>query len=199
MITTLSLKVNMDKTKIIFLGSQGSGKSTQARMLAQYLAYPYIEMGQLLRDKSRETSTEGGITRQALEVGDLVPDQITIAALKERLAKNDCQKGFILDGYPRNYAQLEGLPPDIDKVFYIKVSDDQAVKRLIERGRHDDSLDVIERRLELYHRESEPLLLYFRNQGKLEEIDGERTIDEIHHDVVTRLGKLGLNNNVSKN
>lgn len=182
--------------KILFLGGQGSGKSTQARMMAQYLAYPYIEMGQLLRDKSRENSTEGGIIRQALEVGDLVPDQITIATLKERLKKDDCQKGFVLDGYPRNYAQLEGLPPDIDKVFFIKVSDEQAVKRLIARGRHDDSLDVIQRRLELYHRESEPLLLYFRNQGKLLEIDGERDIDEIHHDILI---KLESKNNVSKN
>lgn len=173
--------------KIILLGGQGSGKSTQAKMLSEKLSLPYIEMGQLLRVKSKENDTQAGEIREALEVGNLVPDQITIKTLGDRLAKKDCVGGFVLDGYPRNYAQLEGLPKGINKIFYIKVTDPEAIRRLIKRGRNDDSLDVITRRLELYHRETEPLLTYFKQGNNLEEIDGERAIDDIHQDILTRL------------
>lgn len=171
----------------IFLGGQGSGKSTQAKMLAEKLGLPYIEMGQLFRDKSRENNIEAGEIRAALETGDLVPDAIAVKTLQDRVKKNDCKNGYVLDGYPRNYAQLEGLPRGIDKVFYIKVNDDEAIRRLIDRGRHDDSLDIITKRLKLYHMETEPLLAYFRQEKILEEIDGERTIEEIYTDVKSRL------------
>jgi adenylate kinase len=173
--------------KIIFLGGQGSGKSTQAKMLAQELGLPYIEMGQLLREKSKEEDTEAGEVRQALEIGNLVPDSIAVKILQERVAQNDCQAGYVLDGYPRNYAQLEGLPDDIDLVFYVKVADNEAISRLIKRGREDDSLDVITRRLELYHKETEPLLAYFNQENKLQEVGGERSIEEIHEDIKKRL------------
>ena len=173
--------------KIIVLGGQGSGKSTQAEMLATSLGLPYIEMGQIFRDRSRENDTEAGEIRAALETGDLVPDKITVKTLQDRLEKDDCKNGFVLDGYPRNYAQIEGLPKDIDKVFYIKVRDEEAIRRLIDRGRHDDSLDVIQRRLELFHRETEPLLTYFQQEEILEEVDGERSREEIHQDIVARM------------
>ena len=169
--------------KLIFLGSQGSGKSTQASTLSQKLVLPYIEMGQLMRDKAQEA----GEVREALEKGDLVPDNIAVVTLKERLAKSDCKNGYILDGYPRNYAQLEGIESDIDKVFFIKVSDQEGIKRLIDRARHDDTLETITRRLELYHQQTEPLLLYFKQKGILEEIDGQRNIDEVHQDIINRL------------
>lgn len=180
--------------KIIFLGAQGSGKSSQAKMLADKLNLPYIEMGQLLRDKAKEDGNEAGEIKQALEVGNLVPDAITTGLLKDRVSQSDSNGGYILDGYPRNYAQIEGLPQDVDKVFYIKVSDNEGIQRLIARGRHDDSLDVISRRLELYHRETEPLLTYFRQKGIIEEINGERTQAEVHQDIISKLGNgLGKN------
>ena len=175
--------------KIIVIGPQGSGKSTQAKMLAEKLSLPYVEMGHLLREKSADTDTQAGKIRQALEVGNLVPDQITIQTLHQRLEKSDCKNGFVLDGYPRNYVQLEGLPPGINKVFYIHVPDDVAIKRLIARGRHDDSLNIITRRLELFHRETEPLLAYFRQEKITEEVDGGRNVEEIHQDVMSRLKK----------
>lgn len=175
--------------KIIILGGQGSGKSTQAKLLAEKLAVPYIEMGQVLREKARGNDTEAGDIRQALEAGNLVADHITVKTLHDRIVKRDCQNGFVLDGYPRNYAQLEGLPKDINKVFALKVSDSEAIKRLIARARPDDSLDLIQRRLELYHAETEPLLAYFRQERILEEVDGKRTIEEIHQEIVEKVNK----------
>lgn len=177
----------MSSYKIIFLGPQGSGKSTQAKMLASKLSLPYIEMGQLFRDRAKESDQDAGDIRQALEQGNLVPDSIAIKTLQERLQQVDAKGGFILDGYPRNYAQLEGLPQSIDKVFYIEVPDDIAIQRLIDRGRHDDSLDVISRRLELFHRETEPLLTYFRQQKIIEEVSGEKGIGETHQEIISRL------------
>lgn len=177
----------MNVMKILILGGQGSGKSTQAKMLAASLGLPYIEMGQLFRAKSKAEGTEAGEIREALEAGNLVPDQVATKTLNERINKNDCKNGFVLDGYPRNYAQLEGLPRDITRVFFIKVPDSIAIKRLIERGRHDDSLDVITRRLELFHTETEPLLAYFRQKKILEEIDGLGTIEEVHQDIIAKV------------
>lgn len=173
--------------KILVLGGQGSGKSTQAKMLAEKLGLPYIEMGQLFREKSKAGDTEAGEIREALEVGNLVPDQVATKTLYERINKNDCKNGFVIDGYPRNYAQLEGLPRDITRVFFIKVPDDIAIKRLIDRGRHDDSLDVMTRRLEVFHTETEPLLTYFRQEKILEEIDGDRSLEEVHQDIIAKL------------
>lgn len=175
--------------KIIILGSQGSGKSTQAKLLAEKIGVPYIEMGQLLRDRMQNNNPEAGEIREAIKVGNLVPEKIVIRTLQARIKSSDCQNGFVLDGFPRNYAQLEGLPKGIDKVFFIKISDQEAIRRLIDRARYDDNLNVIQRRLALYHRQTEPLLAYFRQEGILEEVDGHATIEEIQEDIVKRLSK----------
>lgn len=175
--------------KIIILGSQGSGKSTQAKLLAEKIGVPYIEMGQLLQDKMQNNNPEAGEIREAIKVGNLVPEKIVIRTLQARIKSSDCQNGFVLDGFPRNYAQLEGLPKGIDKVFFIKISDQEAIRRLIDRARYDDNLNVIQRRLALYHRQTEPLLTYFRQEGILEEVDGHATIEEIREDIVKRLSK----------
>lgn len=173
--------------KIIFLGSQGSGKSTQAQLVAEKLKLPCIEMGQLFRDKAKDKDSQAQEIKRALDVGELVPDEITVKTLHDRLFKADCARGYVLDGYPRNYAQLEGLEKDIDKVFYIKVSDQEGIKRLIARARHDDNLSIVTKRLQIYHRMTEPLLAYFRQRGLLEEIDGNRSIEEVARDIQKRL------------
>jgi len=169
--------------KIIFLGSQGSGKSTQAQFVAKKLNLSCIEMGQLFRDKAKDKDSQAHEIKRALDVGELVPDEIAIKTLHDRLLKADCAKGYVLDGYPRNYAQLEGLEKDINKVFNIKLSDHEGIKRSIERARTDDNLQVLTRRLELYHQKTEPLLAYFRQKGILEEIDGNRSIEEVARDI----------------
>ena len=173
--------------KIIFLGSQGSGKSTQAQLVAKKLNLPCIEMGQLFRDKAKDKDSQAQEIKRALDVGELVPDEIAIKTLHDRLLKADCVRGYVLDGYPRNYAQLEGLEKDIDKVFNIKLSDHEGIKRSINRARTDDNLQVLTRRLKLYHQKTEPLLAYFGQKGILEEIDGDRTVEEVAGDIQKRL------------
>lgn len=173
--------------KIIFLGSQGSGKSTQAKLLAQNLDLPYIEMGQLLRDRAKETDAEATVIRKALDTGNLVLDELAIKTLKRRLKNADCQNGYILDGYPRNYAQLRGYGESIDQVFYIKVSDQESLKRLLQRAREDDTLVLLTKRLKLYHQKTKPLLACFKKEGVLEELDGERSIEAIAQDVAERV------------
>lgn len=172
--------------KIIFLGSQGSGKSTQAKILAGKLNTPYLEMGQIFRERAKDTDQEAQEIKKALEVGNLVPDQTAVKTLKDKL-KEVGQKGYVLDGYPRNLVQLEGFNVRVDKVFYIKVSDEEGVRRLMLRKREDDTLEVLKRRLELYHQQTEPLLAHFRNLNNLEEINGEQEIEEIAQEIEKRI------------
>lgn len=169
--------------KIIFLGPQGSGKSTQAKSLAEFLGVPYIEMSQLLRIKMDGTDSDAIAINKAMQEGTLVPDQIVTRLLHERLEDLDCKNGYILDGFPRSKEQLEGLPLGIDKVFYITLTDEQSIERLLKRGRADDSEQIIRRRLDIYHDLTEPVLLYFNEKGILTEINGEPSIEEISQEI----------------
>ncbi|MBI3342396.1 nucleoside monophosphate kinase, partial [Candidatus Curtissbacteria bacterium] len=120
--------------------------------------------------------------KEALEQGRLVENQITVDSLKEKIKKVG-SGGYVLDGYPRNSEQLSYLDNDIDKVFYINVSDDEAIKRLTERARHDDTPELIKKRIDIYHDETEPLLKYFRDKKVLEEINGEQSIEKVSEDL----------------
>lgn len=173
--------------KFVFLGVQGSGKSTQAEIVAEKLNLPYIEMGQLFRDKKEANDEDAKKIRETIDRGYLVPDELATSTLLQRLAKPDCEKGYVLDGYPRNEAQFAALDKDIDKVFNIEVSDDEAIKRLLLRGRHDDTREALQKRMGWHHSETEPLLSKFREMGILEEVDGERTIEEIAQDIEERV------------
>lgn len=168
--------------KIIFLGTQGSGKSTQAQLLAIALELPYFEMGQLLRNRSGKNDDLGRELKEALNQGHLVRDEITISILAENLQAKSTIRGYVLDGYPRNFAQYNAL--DIDIVIYVKVTDEQSIKRLMLRARADDTPEALRKRLEIYHRETEPLLAKFKEKGILKEVEGERPIEDIHKEVL---------------
>src|SRR3989344_6470315 len=168
--------------KFVFLGPQGSGKSTQAELFAQKLSIPYFEVGQILREKSQESDEVAIEIKKALDQGHLVPDEITNSIVKEKTS--NAKGGYVLDGYPRNSIQFAELDPDITKAFYVKVSDEESIKRLVKRGRSDDTEQVLSKRLEIYHGETEPLLNDFKSKGILVEINGEKPIEEIHQEIM---------------
>lgn len=179
--------------KIIFLGGQGSGKSTQAELLSKKLNLPNIQMGEIFRKKAKENDDLAKLIKSSLDAGNLVPDDVAVKTLQDVLQREEYKNGYILDGYPRNSAQMDGLDTDIDKVFYIKVSDIEAINRLMLRAREDDTHEALTRRLKIYHEQTEPLLKIFNEKGILEEINGERTIEEIHKEITAKFHYVGSN------
>lgn len=173
--------------KFIFLGPQGSGKSTQAKLLAQKMNMPYIEIGEELRKRAKTSDQLGALIKSAMQSGRLVENQITIDLLNSIVQKPQYLKGYVLDGYPRNLTQIEALAPDINMAFYVNVSDEEAITRLEKRKRQDDTPQALAKRLEIYHLETEPLLIDFKNKGILQEVNGQRPIEEIHEDIMVRV------------
>lgn len=158
--------------KILLIGPQGSGKSTQGKLLAQFLGLPYISTGDLFREM-------GGEIKQILDQGKLVDDQTTVKIVEAKLNGEEYRNGFILDGYPRTMEQIKLFDPGFDKVIYLDLSDKEATKRLLTRGREDDMEELIAERLRNYHRETDPILDYYRQKEILKQIDGLGSIEEI--------------------
>lgn len=165
--------------KILFLGSQGSGKSTQSKRLATDLNIPVISTGDIFRDLSKDESEMGKEVAEIVKSGGLIDDTTTSEVVKDRLSKPDCANGFILDGYPRSVEQIEYYNPGFDKVIFLKVSKHTAVDRLLKRGRIDDYTDAIEKRLEAYYHQIKHILEFYRKEGNVIEIEAEGSVDEI--------------------
>ncbi|MBU3956845.1 nucleoside monophosphate kinase [Patescibacteria group bacterium] len=173
--------------KIIVMGPQGSGKTTQAELLAKKLNLPHLQTGELYRRVAKERSPLGKKVKELLDKGHLVPDKEHNELLENEVEKPLYKNGFVLDGSPRTLSQAKGQPFKVDKIFYLDVSDEENTKRLLKRGRKDDTPELIAERLRIYHQETEPVLKYFRQQGILEEVDGERPIEAIYQDIMNRL------------
>jgi adenylate kinase len=181
---------------ILVLGPQGSGKGTQAKKIARTYGIPHISSGDLYRDAIARGTDLGKLVEPLLAAGQLVPDDITIPLIRDRLDRGDTLPGFILDGYPRNLSQAEALDDmlaelgrSIDVVFEFQVPNrqqlvDRLLKRAVEEGRPDDTLEVIERRLAEYHEKTEPLVEYYRStRGNVVGIHADGTVDDVFHEI----------------
>lgn len=187
---------------LLVLGPQGAGKGTQAQRIARDDAIPHISTGDMFRAAVAEGGELGREVEPILASGGLVPDELTIALIRERLGRDDARGGFILDGFPRTRAQAEALEAmlaaigrRLDLVLFFDLADETATERMLARaeseGRADDTPEAIARRLENYHSQTAPLVELYRDAGLLATIDAGASIDEVHADVRRALDSLG--------
>lgn len=185
---------------IIILGSPGSGKGTQAKLLTQKLNLKHISTGELLRQAAKAPTPKGKIIKSLLKKGTLIPFETTLDVL-EPVLKTTTQ-GFILDGMPRDLRQAEHLDwflkqikQQINHVIFITLSQESTYSRLLKRakleGRSDDTQQAIKKRLEIYETKTVPVIKYFKDAGKLIEIDGEPDITTIHLSILSKLNPRG--------
>lgn len=182
--------------RILFLGPPGAGKGTQAEMLARALGVPHISTGAMLRDAVAEGSELGRKVEAVMASGALVSDDLVLALVEDRLSRDDAACGYLLDGYPRNAAQAEALAATvgergIEVTILLEVGVDELVSRLLSRaadqGRSDDTEDVIRHRLEVYERETSPLIEHYGET--VVPVDGTGAIDDVFARIVTALAR----------
>lgn len=169
--------------KILIMGLPGSGKTTQSKILANSLNLCFIKTGEILRELSKQDGEVAKGLKEAMEKGELVDNKVAADVVRDRVLEMDCQNGFIMDGYPRSLDQLQYFDPKFDKVFYLKISPEQSEKRLLQRGRQDDSPEIIDKRIRVQNEKLNPLLDYFSNNSDLIEIDGEQDIEKVAADI----------------
>ena len=179
---------------ILLLGPQGSGKGTQAKLVAQDYGLPHIATGEMLRAAIAVGTELGERVKPILDTGRLVPDDLMVALIRERLAEPDAEDGFVLDGFPRTLAQAEALDDmlaeigrGLDLILEFQVDEQTAIERMLRRaaeeGRTDDTPGVIRTRLELYREKTLPVIEHYRATGKLVGIHAGRSIDEVYAEV----------------
>ena len=172
------------------MGPPGAGKGTQAKQIADRFGIPQISTGDILRSAIKAGTEMGLKAKSFMDAGKLVPDEVVIGIVRDRLKEADVQKGYILDGFPRTIEQadalktlLAALHQELDAALNIGVPAPELVQRLLKRaqaeGRADDTEPVIRQRLETYENQTRPLVDYYRNEGLLREIDGTGTMQEI--------------------
>lgn len=181
--------------KVILVGIQGAGKSTQGNLLSQKLKVPYLSSGHIFRQMAKEKTPLGRFMKEILNSGALVPDDKVVPIIEEYLKKPEYQKGYILDGFPRTVPQAKSFSNGVDVVIYLEVSDKEALWRLFGRlkedlgEREDNTLPAISKRIELFHQYTKPILSHYKRRRMLEIVDGERPIKVILKDILERLKK----------
>ncbi|MGN0820039.1 MAG: adenylate kinase [Christensenellaceae bacterium] len=204
--------------KIILLGAPGAGKGTQAFELSKHYDVVHISTGDIFRDIIGSGTDLGNLAKSYIDKGQLVPDDVTIEIVKERLKKQDCENGYILDGFPRTVYQAEALEKidDIDKVIDIEIPLEKLKKRLTGRRvcpdchesyhvdylngstacancgatliqRRDDNEETVAKRINVYKQQTQPLIEFYEQKGKLLEINGDQSVDEVFSDIVEAL------------
>jgi adenylate kinase len=168
------------------LGPPGAGKGTQAQTLAQHWRIPHISTGDILRQAMRDRSPLGIEAQGYMDRGELVPDQLVLDIIAERLSQPDTESGWILDGFPRNVSQagflaelLQKLEQDGIRVINLEVPDEVLVSRLLDRGRQDDTEQVIRRRLEVYREQTLPLIDFYRDRQQLMSVNGNQPLEKV--------------------
>ena len=182
--------------RIILFGPPGCGKGTQATFISEALAIPHLSTGDMLRSAVSSGSEIGLKAKNIMESGGLVSDQIVLSIVEQRIAKDDCVKGFILDGFPRTVNQAEKLDSllstnnKLDYVLRIKVDEEEIIKRLIDRAREDDKPEIIKNRFKTYNSETQPLIPFYEERKILFNINGMQEIEKVSEDIKKVIGVI---------
>lgn len=213
--------------KIIMLGAPGAGKGTQAKQIAAKYEIPHISTGDIFRANIKNGTELGRKAKEYMDQGMLVPDELTCDLVMDRIAQDDCQRGFVLDGFPRTIPQAEALTNALDKIgqsmdfaIDVDVPDENIVNRMGGRRaclncgatyhlvfnptkaegvcdtcgnptvlRDDDKPETVQKRLSVYHDQTQPLIDYYKKQNILKSVDGTKPMDEVFSDIVAILGE----------
>ncbi|WP_314651636.1 adenylate kinase [uncultured Microbacterium sp.] len=189
--------------RLLIVGPQGSGKGTQGVRIAETFGIPVVSTGDIFRANIKGGTELGTQVTEILDRGDLVPDELTSEIVRDRLSQDDAANGFLLDGYPRNVAQvghldefLNGRGEALDAVLLLDVPRAESISRLslraIEQGRSDDTEEAIAHRLDIYERETAPIIDVYSEKGIVDRIDGVGSLDEITERIVAALDARGL-------
>ena len=213
--------------RIVLLGPPGAGKGTQASAIVSKYSIPHISTGDIFRENIKNGTELGKKAKEYMNKGLLVPDELVVSIVKDRLIEEDCKDGFLLDGFPRTVKQAEALDEELkamglklDKVINIKVGKEILIERAIGRRickncgatyhvkfnpskkenvcdkcgaelyqRDDDKVETVEKRIEVYNKQTEPLIDYYDEKGLLLNVDGTKSIEEVFNDIVASLGE----------
>src|SRR5210317_2305843 len=156
-----------EQKRIIMIGGPGSGKSTYSEIITKKLGIPHIYTGDMMRKLAKQDTPDGRKVKDLLAKGEFAPIDIVMRSVKERVTQSDAQNGYVFDGFPRNVEQAKKMKDEnieYDYVVNLVVSEEEVIKRLTARGREDDKPEIIKKRLQVYEKETRPLLDYFKNE-----------------------------------
>jgi adenylate kinase len=183
---------------LIILGAPGAGKGTQAVRLREKLGIPHISTGDMLREAAQAKTPLGLEAEKYMSAGKLLPDDLVVGLIEERLQKKDCKKGFLLDGFPRTTAQAEALDQmlakhgqSIEGALMLEVPQDELLKRLISRKRADDKEETIKERLRVYENQTAPVIQYYGKRLLLKRVEGLGAMEEIFGRLMEAVTQLG--------
>ena len=182
--------------RLVLVGPPGAGKGTQAEFISAHFSIPHISTGDIFRANLSAGTPLGLEAKGYMDKGDLVPDSLTTAMVKDRLEQNDVANGFLLDGYPRTTGQAQALDEilqeinaPLEGVLEMQADEDEIVARLLARGRSDDSEEVIRHRLKVYAEQTAPIIAYYKSSGILRSINGLGSVPEVTQRAISTLSR----------
>ncbi|NTU73755.1 AAA family ATPase [Candidatus Roizmanbacteria bacterium] len=184
--------------RLVLMGIQGAGKSTQGNLLSKQLNIPYLSTGHIFREIAKEKTKLGRYVKEIVTAGLLIPDEKVIEIVNSYISRPEYEKGYILDGFPRTTYQAEKFKNHVDKVIYLEIPDKEALWRLAYRNenRDDDTIEAIRKRIEIFHQFTEPVVNYYDEIGKMVLLDGTKSIEEVNIEILKSLGRQLVENQI---